>query len=690
MHPLAAWAEAEQGRFVLLLPIAMGSAILAYFTLKTEPPLWLGIAFTLISLTACAITWRWPPAGFFAARGLATLALAASLGFTRAELRTQAAPPLLAVPFGSVAITGTIAAIDDLPTGRRVTLTAATLNIGPPLARALRVKLSPRDQTAINPGDAISLRAILFKPERPAYPGGWDSTRDAFFEGLGASGFELGTLTITTPANGHNVAIKLRHLREAIAANINANLPPATASVAVTLLTGLQNQMAPAERQQFITAGLAHLLAVAGLHVGIVMGLFYGATRFLLTRREHAALHLPVKPIAAIAALAAGILYALLTGAHLPILRSLAMASFVTAGILAGRSTVSLRGLAYAAMAILLATPEAIIGVSFQMSFSAVLALISGYAAAKTWLATLREDSSHAARMLFHLASLFLTSLLAGGASMPFAAYQFAQIQPYWILANLIAVPLTALWIMPAGIAALALMPFHLETLALIPMGWGMTIILKLIAVIAAWPDAMLRVPPMPSSAILAYTAGLAWLCIWRTKLRFAGLAAIALALALYAAATPPAILISPDAKLIAIRTGPGSGPGTGPASGAGGWLLRAPKASAYTLAQWSDVWPRTNLTPIDPASCTGDICQIPPSTALMLSPDTACPPARIILSPLMLRGACAATGATVIDRLTTYREGAIAIWPNAKTPALLTDRDVQGSRPWVPPWPNP
>src|SRR5271168_316442 len=110
----------------------------------------------------------------------------------------------------------------------------------------------------------------------------------------------------------------------------------------------------------------------------------------------------------------------------------------------------------------------------------------------------------------------------SGGASMPYAAYQFQQIQPYRIPANLIAVPLTALWIMPWGLAALALMPLHLAVLALAPMGWGIAVIVWITARIATWPAAMLRIAPIPDAAILLVTAGLIWLCIWRSAARYA------------------------------------------------------------------------------------------------------------------------------------------------------------------------
>jgi competence protein ComEC len=674
---LANWIEAERGRFVLLLPVAMAAAILGYFDLPAEPPLWLAPALPLAGLAVLAAGWRWPPTKF-----LGALLLAGALGFARAEWRTAAQPPLITVPYGAPEITCRIAGVDLLPVGRRITCAAARLDGAPPLPRNLRIRLRNDDSTPLTVGDTVALRAKLFRMDRPAYPGAWDFGRDAFFERLGASGFALGDVTVTAPAPPDAYDTWLRHLREAIAADILATLPVPTGSVAVTLLTGFEQVIPPPERQNFITAGLAHILAVAGLHVGIVMGLVFGATRFLLTRSETLTLHWKVKAVAAVAALAGGAAYAALTGAHLPILRSLAMASLVTLGVLAGRRAISLRGLALAAAIIMLATPEAVVGVSFQMSFSAVAALIAGYAAAQNFFARL-YGASAPARLGGHVLALAFTSLLAGGASMPFAAYQFQQIQPYWILANLIAVPLTALWIMPCGLLALALMPLGLASLALVPMGWGIGVIVWLTGQIAAWPDAMLRIAPMPDAAILCFAAGLAWLCLFRTRLRLAGLAPMLACLVLYEAARPPDVLISPDARLIAIR--------------AGGQvvLFHARKADAYTLAAWQPVWPTAPFLWFDPAApppgmtCASDGCALPKIFIALAPPPDGCGDAVLVVSPVPLHGACDTTGTAVIDRYTVWREGAAAVWLTRHGVRVQTDRQIQGSRPWVPSWPS-
>jgi competence protein ComEC len=370
--------------------------------------------------------------------------------------------------------------------------------------------------------------------------------------------------------------------------------------------------------------------------------------------------------------LLAGAAYALLTGAHLPILRSLAMASLATLGVFVGRRVLSLRGLALAALVLMLATPETVLGTSFQMSFSAVAALISGYAAVQHFFTRFHASRSRLGNMVMHVIGLAYTSLLAGGASMPFAAYQFQQIQPYWIPANILAVPLTAFWIMPLGLLSLALMPLHAAALALIPMGWGIGLIVWVTAHIATWPGALLRIAPMPSAAILLIAAGLAWLCIWRSAPRLAGVPLMAAGVVLALLTRPPDALVSTDAKLIAMR------------SGTTVFLITQPRASHFTLEQWQNVW---GDTPLTPGQCNGTACRLGPILFTSTRPLAGCGDAALALSPVQLLEACGQM--PVIDRLSTYRNGATAAWITPHGVVLRTDRQVQGNRPWVLPYPQ-
>src|SRR4051812_28305559 len=278
-------------------------------------------------------------------------------------------------------------------------------------------------------------------------------------------------------------------LRETIAQHIMAVIPGSSGAISVSFLTGIATGIPSADYAAFRDSGLMHLLSVSGLHLAIVMGFVLVIVRFGLALSEWASLHWPTKKLAILCALAAGGAYTVLVGMQVPIMRCFAMASLVTLAIMADRRGISLRGLALAAIAVMLIAPWEVPGVSLQMSFSAVLALVSGYEALRPWLRRLtgRRWYKH---VLSHLVALALSSVLAGTASAPYAIYQFGHMQVYFVLANMVAVPLTSVWVMPAGFIALLLMPLHLELPALVAMEWGVDATLWIARITAGFPDA--------------------------------------------------------------------------------------------------------------------------------------------------------------------------------------------------------
>lgn len=679
--------EGEEGRFALFLPVFMGAGALAYLSVRSEPPLWVGPA---VFAAAAAGVWaaRWT----LVARGVLLCVAATAAGFASCQLAAARAPPLLDLPRRAVEVTGTVRGVDPLPEGgRRLVLESARL--GPaaaPLPRIVRVRLRADDDATPTVGDVVQVRALLRPPAPPVYPGAWDLQRDAFFAGLGAGGMALGPVARIAPGVPSGPARTVRALRDGIAARILAGLPGSAGAIGATLLTGHTGAIPEADRAAFRDSGLAHLLAVAGLHVGIVMGLLLGTTRFLLARSAHAALFWPCKQIAAITALAAGGAYLLLTGAHVPIMRSFAMAALFTLAVLTGRRAVSLRGLGIAAVVILLVAPWEVGGVSFQMSFSAVLALIAGYEALRGPLRRLQGDGATWRRLLSHVVALALTSILAGTASAPFAAYHFGRVQSWFVLANLVAVPLTASWIMPWGLASLVLMPLHLERLALVPMGWGIDAVLWVARGVSAMPHAVWQVPHAPGWGLAVLSAGLAWLGIWRLRWRLAGLAAIALGLASPLLDRPPDLLVSPDARVIALRTPEGA------------YAEMAPGAARFVrdaYAQYLAVpalqrLPDSGSVAGGRAVCAADGCRlraVPDGPMALLlrraAPDPSdCAAASVMISPEPARGRCDPVRPRLIDRFTVWRHGAYAVWLRPGGFALLSDRDVRGDRPWIPP----
>jgi competence protein ComEC len=675
---------AQRGRYALWLPVCMATGVLVYFALHTEPPVWAGLALLLPAVVGAILARPWP-----APRAVLLVLAAASLGFASAQVATLRAPPIDPLPRKSAWLTGTVLGVETLPLGSRIMLGDIRLDgADRPLARALRVRLRAGD-AAISAGDTVRLRALLRPPSPPAYPGGWDLQRDAFFTGLGGYGFALGHAEVVAQGSPTGFTRRVQALRDAIARRIEAVLPPDRAGIAATLLTGNASDIPAADHQAFRDSGLAHLLAVAGLHIGIVMGLIMAFVRTSLAAWEWAALHWPIKEIAAIAALAAGGAYMLLTGMHVPIMRSFAMACLFTLALLVGRRAVSVRGLALAAVVLMLFQPAQVPGVSFQMSFSAVLSLIAGYEALRPHLHRLYGHGGMRRRFVVHVVGLALTSLLAGVASAPFGAYHFGRIQLYFIPSNMVAVPLTAFWVMPAGLIALALMPLHLEALALVPMGWGVAAILWVARTASSWPDATMPAPPIPDWGIIVLSLGMAWLGLWRGRVRLAGVALIAVGLVSPAFYRPPDILVSADASLIALRTPSRI------------YVEAGRGAEAFTLDAWTQFWalpeaamPDNGTAAADAVACDPDSCLLRSAfggTALLMRKSASaddCAAAQMLVSAEPARHRC--PGLPLVDRFTVWRQGATAVWLDPGGPRILTDRAVRGDRPWVPPPPRP
>jgi competence protein ComEC len=691
---LDSWLDTERDRLAVWLPVFMVAGVLGYYTLRFEPWVWCGAA-VLVPAVAIAV---WLPG----VRWLFGPLAAVALGFTAAQFATARAPPIeVDLPTHATIVTGTIRAVEALPEGRRITIDPAWLDgAAEPLRRWVRVRLQKKDFSELDSGDSVRIRALVRPPSWPSYPGAWDLQRDDYYSGLGASGYALGPAERTAQAVPSAPLRFVQRLREIITARVVAVIPGAAGAVSVTLLTGASMAIPEVDHAAFRDSGLAHLLAVAGLHIGIVMGFALALSRFAFALSERASLFWPTKKFSALCALAAGAAYMVLTGMHVPIIRSFVMACLFTVALMADRRPFSLRGLGLAAAVLMLISPQQVPGVSFQMSFSAVLALIAGYEALRPWLRRL-HGKSLIRRFGSHLAALALTSALAGTASAPFGAYHFGRVQIYFILANMIAVPLTAMWVMPAGLIALFLMPLHLEALALIPMGWGAQAIVWVARTTAALPAATFGVAHIPAWGLCVFSFGLAWLGLWQTRRRLGGIVLMLAGLASPLVDRPPDLLISDDGRLIAIRTPQGA------------FLQQSQGGSKFIRDAWSQYWAVGSFQPIPhdvsgatPADhnndrttvflCDPDYCLLRPYPdrpgALLvrgaLHPKF-CDQSSVILSAEPARGLCPKPWPKLVDRFTVWRYGSAAIWLDRDGARVLTDRTERGDRPWVPPPPH-
>ncbi len=672
--------EAQAGRVVLWLPVMVGLGTAGYFALRNEQQLWLGAVAVLLALVGV-----WCVRGLLVWRAVMLGLCAVALGFFAAQWRTAGLPEQIVLPRAAQVVDGIVLGVDLLPEGRRIVLGEARLSPdAAPLQRQLRVRLQATDTTTVQAGDRVRVRARFLSPAWPSYPGAVDFQRVAFFQKLAGSGFALGQIELVQHAQATGAGLFLRGVRDAIIARVMTVLPAREGAVAGALLTGAVTAINADDLQAFRASGLAHLLSVSGLHIAIVIGLVMTSLRFMLALMHTPALRWPAKEMAAAAGIVAGLAYLLLTGMQVPTLRSFLMAALVMLGLMLGRPALTLRGLGFAAFIVLLYAPEEITGPSFQMSFGAVLALVAGWEVFQPRLLWLKGQGRFWQRWAFSVMGLFVASVLAGVATMPFGMYHFQQAQLWSVAANMVAIPLTSVLVMPAGVVALLLMPFGLDGWALTAMGWGLTATLFIAHEVASWPEALVRVPLMPLWGLGAVTFGFLWMALWKGWLRALGVPLAVLGMASPWMHAPPDLLVSQDARLIAVRTA------------AGVQVQRVGTVSKFTMDTWARAWDLDALPNAE--ARTSDIC--PDSTTTCLVPgtrvmvmrealhDTSCEGADVVLSSEPLQGLCGDVES--VDRFNVWRDGAYAGWFTRDGMRLLSDRAWRGARPWVPPAPLP
>lgn len=215
------------------------------------------------------------------------------------------------------------------------------------------------------------------------------------------------------------------------------------------LTLGQKELLADTQKQAFQRSGAAHVLAVSGLHTGIIYAVLLwlislaGRWRPLYTQRV-------ARWTISLVVVIALWLYAALTGFTPSVVRSVVMLSLVEWCRLSYRLRMSLNIVAAAAVLILLARPTDLFSVSFQMSFAAVVAIIVLLPHLDIYFHTPTLGLRLGKRLLIYVRDLLLVSLSAQLGTLPIALYYFGQCSNYFLLTNLMVLPLTWLIVLSA------------------------------------------------------------------------------------------------------------------------------------------------------------------------------------------------------------------------------------------------
>ncbi|SFI24145.1 ComEC/Rec2 family competence protein [Jannaschia pohangensis] len=650
--------------------LAFGTGVGLYFALPVEPGPGTVAALSASALALVLLGWLTR-----ASVGLLALMAAVVLaGVLVAQFRTQmVAGPVLSFRYYG-AVEGRIVMIDRSASGApRLTLDQVRLDRFAPDETPRRVRISLQSDSAIpKPGTRVMTTAHLSPPSGPTEPGGFDFQRHAFFLQLGAVGYSRVPL-LRAEAPTPSLAMWVEQVRKFIGDGLRARMPGQVGEVAAAITTGDRAGLSDDVTVDLRASNLAHLLAISGLHMGLLVGFVFWSVRGGLALFPRIALVHPTRAWAAATALPFATAYLFLSGGSVATQRAFVMAAVMLGAILIGRRALSIRSVAMAAILILLWHPESLVGPGFQMSFAATGALVLAFGAIA------RSDRAHWMRgWRGAVMALLVSSIVAGLATAPIAALHFNRLGQFGVLANVLAVPMMGILVMPLLLVGLLLWPIGLETIPLKVAGWGIEWILWVADFVAELPGAVTTVPAPVWQVLPLLGLALGVLGAARSHVgRGIGVAVMGAAFVVWAQSDRPDLLISDDGRLIGVATPEGRwlNRDSGVGYVAGAWLENDGDPGSQPLAAardqlWPVAWP-----PIHAAATPGqaeravEACRRAPG--LLILPDK-------------LGAPVPSCDVYDIDRL--RQTGAVAIRFSDMGPQVVTAREMQGQRPWSTP----
>ena len=514
----------EHRSLFLWIAVLFASGILIYFGINFEPKWYISV----IAVSCLLIIYLLFRNKYTMLSYISFSLLIIALGFGNASFRSYYLDSPIIPNDGFYELEGRIINVDNNYKGIERYIISDLLIYGQDIINTpKKIRLTIRtENNGAEIGDIIKVRARLSKPPRPVIPNGYNFARKAYFSQIGAIGFSLSDIEIIKEYNDNNRVINnyISYIRDKISSYNNEILGTEKGAISSALLVGKRYAIDDEILDNIRASGIAHLLAISGLHLVMVTGITFLVIRKLLSLSLYIAEYYNTKKLAAIVAILVGFFYLAITGYPVSAQRAFLMSLMFFLAIMIDRESMPIYSVAWSALIILIISPENILEPGFQMSYSAVIALVSSYSFFNERLNRNNfKDISFIRKSIKYIFNIALSSFIASLATTPFAIYHFNQYSLYGIITNLIAVPLTTLWVMPFGMLSMLLYPLNLGYIALIPMGWGIDILISISSYIAGLPNSSGVTSSLSSNIILLMVFGGLWLALWVSSIRIIG-----------------------------------------------------------------------------------------------------------------------------------------------------------------------
>ncbi len=683
--------EAEHRRLFLWFPVASGAGVILYFIADREPYLPLCAGATLV-LTVLAVLTRGHR------RVMVCLIGAAALfgGMTSAGWRTArlAAPVLERIRI--VSVQGYIEEMDFRREGARFVLRVSASDGLDVDKTPYRIRLTTRRTPDVEAGAFVEVKARLLPPSRAAQPGGYDFARDAWFARIGAVGNVLGRIELAEAPEPPDIWLRagmaLDRARNQLARRVDTIVGGDSGAIAAAMVTGKRDLLSEDAKTLIREAGIFHVITISGVQMTLVAGIFFLGLRQMLALSRTLALNYPIKKWAAASAMVAAIGYDIATGSRIGTERALFMTLIMLGAVLLDRHALTMRNLAFAALAVLVVQPEALLGASFQLSFAAVGALVAVYEARAA--ARLREGANEIvvpakarsgwSRHREHgLRQALFATFCATSATASFMAYDFHELNPYVLVGNPLTLTIIEVFAVPGALLGTLLYPFGLDAFVWHYVGIGIAIILWAARLVGSLPGSSLHLPAFAPWSLAFLAMGVLSAVLWRTTLlRLTAVPFVAIGL--MGAATGPSfdVAVAQGGDAVAVRQADGR------------LAVIGNRPSAFDAEQWlrADADGRVAKSVILKEACdkTGCVARLADGRAVAVDLEQAafaedCMRATIVVTPLFAPTGCAAP--LVIDRDSLRRTGAVTLKADKGSERFIvrTARAPDEDRPWSP-----
>lgn len=382
-----------------------------------------------------------------------------------------------------------------------------------------RVLLVSREPQPLRYGDVVRFHSRLRAPHNFNNPGGFDYERYLRFRGILVRGNigDASGLILLRRERGNPLRTGLEHIRDRIRETISLAAPGTEGRIIQALILGDRKEIPKGVVENFNRTGTTHIIAISGLHIGIVALFSLFVIRLIIKSSEYLLLKGNMVKISAVFAILIVVLYTFIAGAGVSVVRAAIMIAILMCAILLNRERDLFNTLALAAFLILIAAPYSLFDVSFQLSFAAVASLLFLTPRLSALLPPVPPagQSPSPKENLFELlkkalrgsAIFFFVSLSATLGTLPLILLYYNRLSLVSLAANLLVVPILGVLAIPLCLLIVVALPLSAELAALIVRIAEMPVGLALFLIdgFAALPFAAVFVPTPTLLEIAAF-----------------------------------------------------------------------------------------------------------------------------------------------------------------------------------------